>query len=97
MRGHSIDEGLGPVKISEKLKKRFHEALKGRLAVLECATCPQSRSFVPVVEFLIGMITDATGRMDIASQRMEDFIELFEQLENNSMKKRFEEPGDDGR
>lgn len=87
MRGPNFRD-YEPVKISDELKKKFHEALKGKLAIHKCSTCPQSRAFVPVVEFLIDMMTDATERMDIASQRMESFIELFHQLGENEMKKR---------
>ncbi len=93
MRGPSFEEG--PPHLSEELKKKFREALKGKLAVHECSTCPQSRAFVPVMEFMIGMLADASERMDIASQRMEEYIELFNQLEEKLMKDRM--LGDDGR
>ena len=89
-----IADADGP-QISEELKKKFQEALKGRLAVPECATCPKARSFVPVVEFLIDTITDVTNRMDTASQRMEEFIEMFNQLEERAMKDRM--LGEDGK
>ena len=92
MRGPSFDE-ISP-NLSDELKKKFQEALKGKLAIHECATCPQSRSFVPVVEFLIEMITEAVGRMDIASQRMEEYISVFNQLEERLMKARM--LGDEG-
>jgi hypothetical protein len=47
------------------------------------------------MEFVIDMMIDATQRMDIASQRMEDFIQVFNQLEEKAMKARFgHEPGD---
>ena len=93
--GYRIDPDDDGPHLSEDLKKKFREALKGKLAIHECATCPQSRSFVPVVEFLIEMITEAAGRMDIASQRMEDFIDVFNQLEERLMKARM--LGDDGK
>ncbi len=92
MSRRSIDEGP---ELSEELKKKFHEALKGKLAVHECSICPQSRAFVSVMEFTIGMLADASERMDIASQRMEEYIELFNQLEEQLMKARM--LGDDGR
>ena len=85
MRTHYTENGPD---LSEELKKKFREALKGKLAVPECATCPKARSFVPVVEFLIDTITDVTNRMDIAGQRMEEFIEVFNQLEEREMKAR---------
>ena len=89
-----ISDADGP-QLSEELKKKFKEALKGRLAVPECSTCPKSRSFVPVVEFLIEMMMDATARMDVAGQRMEEIIEVFNQLEEKLMKARM--LGDEGR
>ena len=93
MRGPSFDEI--PPNLSDELKEKFQKALKGKLAIHECATCPQSRSFVPVVEFLIEMITETAGRMDIASQRMEEYIDVFNQLEERLMKARM--TGDEGR
>lgn len=92
MRAHYTDED-GP-ELSDALKKKFHEALKGKLHTRTCRDCPQARGFVQVVEFLIDMMTDATGRMDIASQRMESFIELFHKLGENEMKNRMK--GGDG-
>ena len=93
MRGPSFDEI--PPNLSDELKKKFQDALKGKLAVMKCSTCPASRSFVPVVEFMIDMVTEAAERMDIASQRMEDFINVFNQLEERLMKARM--LGEDGR
>ncbi len=80
--------------LSEELKKKFHEALKGKLDIRTCRDCPSSRGFVQVMDFVIDMLMDATGRMDIAGQRMEDFIEVFNQLEEREMKDRMQ--GDDG-
>lgn len=84
-----------PPNLSEELKKKFHEALNQPLKVPHCSECPGSRGFVAVVEFMIDMMTDAAGRMDIASQRMEDFIDVFNQLEERLMKARM--LGDEGR
>lgn len=75
--------------LSDELKKKFQEALKGRLDVRSCLDCPSARGFVQVVDFMIGMMIDATERMDIASQRMEAFIQIFIQLEEKEMMGRF--------
>ena len=88
------DTDINPSEISAELKKKFHEALKGKLAIPNCRDCPQSRGFVQVIEFLIPIITDANERIDRASQTMEKFIDLFEQLEESLMKARM--LGDDG-
>lgn len=93
MRGPPHD--LPHEEISEELKKRFHEALKGRLDIVTCRDCPQSRGFVQVIEFLLPLITEANERIDRASARMEKFIEIFEQLEEKAMKDRFA-PGGSG-
>lgn len=93
MRGPSFDES--PPNLSDELKRKFHEALKGKLEPQTCRDCASSRGFVQVVEFMIDMMTDATMRMDIASQRMEEFIEVFNQLEEKEMKARMR--GEDGR
>lgn len=86
-------EESGP-KITKEQKARFREALKGKLDPRTCRDCASSRGFVQVVEFLIEMNTEANMRMDKASQIMEEFIELFKEIELAEMKARF---GDDGR
>ena len=88
-----IADADGP-QLSEELKKKFREALKGKLDVRTCRDCISARGFVQVMEFVIDMMMDATGRMDIAGQRMEEFIEVFNQLEERAMKARM--LGDDG-
>lgn len=93
MRGPSFDEI--PPNLSDELKKKFKEALKGRLDPQTCRDCGSSRGFVQVVEFLIEQFTEAIIRMDRASQTMEEYIEVFNQLEERLMKARMLE--DDGR
>ncbi len=85
----------GPPNLSEELKAKFKKALEGKRDKRSCQGCPHARGFVQVMEFVIEMMMDATGRMDIASQRMEEFIEIFNQLEEREMKARM--LGDDGR
>lgn len=82
-------------KLSEAMKEKFRKALDGKLKTPVCRDCVGSRGFVQVMEFVIDMMTDATERMDVASQRMEDFIEVFNQLEEREMKARM--TGVDGR
>ena len=84
----------GPA-ISEELKKKFNLALKGRLKTPTCRDCPQARGFVQVVEFLIDGHIEAVSRMDRAAQVMEEFIEVFRELELKEMKARMN--GEDGR
>ncbi len=90
MRPHSTDEGP---ELSDELKKKFREALNQPLKGPHCSEGPGSRGFVAVVDFMIEMMTDATGRMDVASQRMEDYIDVFNQLEERLMKARMEDEG----
>lgn len=80
--------------LSEELKKKFQEALKGKLDPKTCRDCASSRGFVQVVEFLIEQFTEAIVRMDRASQTMEDYIAVFNQLEERLMKARM--LGEDG-
>ena len=87
MKHHSIDEGP---ELSDELKKKFRDALNQPLKVPHCSECPGSRGFVSVVEFLIEQFTEAVMRMDRASQTMEDFIELFKEIEVAEMKARME-------
>ena len=91
-----IDEGLDGPELSEAQKKKFHEALKGKLDIVTCRECPQSRGFVQVIDFLIPYILEGYQRIDRASAQMEKFIEIYEQLEEKAMKERFE-PGGSGR
>ena len=84
----------GP-QLSEELKKKFQEALKGRLDPQTCRDCASSRGFVQVVEFLIEQFTEAIMRIDRASQTMEEYIAVFNQLEERLMKARM--LGDDGK
>ena len=93
MRGPSFDEI--PPNISEELKKKFHEALKGKLDIRTCLNCPSARGFVQTMDFVIDQLIDSAMRMDRASQTMEKFISIFEQLEEKEMKARFgHDPGD---
>ena len=85
----------GP-ELSEELKAKFKKALEGKLELPHCRDCIKSQNFVQVIEFLIPLITEANERIDRASQIMEKFIEIYEQLEEKAMKDRFE-PGGDGR
>ena len=93
MRGPSFDDT--PPNLSEELKKKFHAALDGKLDLRTCRDCVSARGFVQVMDFVIEQLTDAAGRMDIASQRMEDMIELVKQIEEKEMKARMN--GEDGR
>ena len=93
MRAHFTDEA-GP-ELSEELKKKFHEALKGKLATPTCRDCIKSQNFIQVIEFLIPMYSEAIERIDRASQTMEEFISVFKELEERLMKARM--LGDDGR
>ena len=96
MRGPRDLNREGP-ELSEELKKKFHEALKGKLAIPNCRDCPQARGFVQVVEFLIDGHIEAVERMDKAAQIMEDFIGVFRQLEEKDFMKRFVGLEEDGR
>ena len=93
MRGPSFDET--PPNLSDELKKKFHAALEGKLDLRTCRDCVGARGFVQVMDFVIEQLTDAAGRMDIASQRMEEIIEIVKQLDEKEMKARMR--GDDGR
>ena len=94
MRGPPFDEI--PPNISEELKAKFRKALEGKLELPRCRDCVKSRNFVQVIEFLIPMYREAIERMDRASQTMEEFISVFNQLEEREMKARFD-PGGSGR
>ena len=94
MRGYRIDPDDDGPHLSEELKKKFHEALKGKLDPQTCRDCASSRGFVQVVEFLIDQFTESIIRMDRASQTMEEYISVFNQLEERLMKARM--LGDDG-
>ena len=91
-----ISDAYGP-HLSEELKKKFHEALKGKLDIRSCRDCPSARGFVQVMEFVIDQLIDSAERMDKASQIMEDFIGVFRQLEEKDFMKRFEGEEEDGR
>lgn len=86
-----------PPNLSEDLKKKFHEALKGRLDSRSCQDCPSARGFVQVMDFVIDQLVCSAERMDSASQTMEKFISIFEQLEEKEMRARFEDDPGDGR
>lgn len=81
--------------ISEELKAKFAKALKGRLDLPNCRDCIKAQGFVQVVHFLIDGHLEAVRRIDRAAQIMEDFIEVFRELEIMEMKARMK--GDDGR
>lgn len=80
--------------LSDELKAKFNLALKGRLKTPTCRDCVSAQGFVQVVEFLIDGHLEAVTRMDRACQVMEDFIEVFTQLEERAMKLRM--LGEDG-
>ncbi len=96
MKNPSTEAGR---ELSEELKAKFKLALEGKLELPHCRDCIKSQNFVQVIEFLIPFITGATERIDRASQTMERFIEIFDQLEEKAMKDRFSEPeqGGEGR
>lgn len=77
--------------ISEKLKEKFAKALKGKLNLPNCRDCIRAQGFVQVVHFLIDGHLEAVSRMDRAAQTMEDFIEMFKELELRAMKERMRE------
>ena len=81
------DEGPGPA-LSEELKAKFKKALEGKLELPNCRDCIRAQGFVQVVHFLIDGHIEAVSRMDRAAQVMEEFIELFKQLEVRAMKER---------
>ena len=68
-----------PDPLSVQLREKFREALKGKLKTRECEGCPLFSK--EVIDFLIDQLVDAIHRMDKASQTMEDFIKLFNELE----------------
>ena len=93
MRGPSFEDT--PPNISEELKKKFHEALKGKRDIRTCRDCPSARGFVQTMDFVIDQLIDSAMRMDRASQTMEKFISIFEQLEEKEMRARFgDDPGE---
>ena len=75
-------------KLSEELKAKFAKALEGKLELPRCRDCVKSQNFVQVIQFLIPMYSEAIERIDRASQTMEEFIEVFNQLEERLMKAR---------
>ena len=79
------DEGQA---ISEELKAKFRKALEGRLELPNCRDCIRAQGFVQVVHFLIDGHIEAVHRMDRAAQTMEEFIEMFKELEVRAMKER---------
>ena len=81
--------------ISKELKEKFAKALKGRLKTRTCRDCPQALGFVQVVEFLIDGHLEAVARIDRAAQTMEEFIEIFRELELKEVKARMSQ--EDGR
>lgn len=93
MKNHYTDEGP---ELSEELKEKFKKALEGKLDLPKCRDCVKSQNFVQVIEFLIPMYSEAIERIDRASQIMEEFISVFNQLEEKALKARFD-PGGDGR
>jgi len=78
--------------LSEELKKKFQEALKGKLKTRECEGCPLFSK--AVIDFLIDQLVEAINRMDKASQTMEEFIALFCEIEESEFKARMR-GGDD--
>ena len=92
MSHHSTDEGP---ELSEELKAKFKLALEGKRELPKCQDCVKSQNFVQVINFLIPLFTEAIERMDRASQTMDEYIAVFEQLEERLMKARM--LGDDGR
>lgn len=88
------DDKTGPL-ISEELKAKFKKALEGRLELPNCRDCIRAQGFVQVVHFLIDGHLEAVSRMDRAAQVMEEFIELFRELEVRAMKERMN--GEEGR
>jgi hypothetical protein len=88
MRDWKSDLNREPVEVSDELKRKFALALKGTLKTPNCRDCVRSGGFVSVVEFLIDLWGIAIERIDVASQTMEDFIEIFKELEIREMKAR---------
>ena len=76
--------------ISKELKAKFKKALEGRLEIPNCRDCIRAQGFVQVVHFLIDGQLEAVSRLDRAAQTMEDFIEMFKELEVRAMKERME-------
>ena len=93
MRGPSFDEI--PPNLSDELKEKFAKALEGKLELPRCRDCVKSQNFVQVIQFLIPMYAEAIERIDRASQTMEEYIEVFNQLEERLMKARM--LGEDGK
>ena len=93
MRGSSVTDEDKKI-LSDDLKRKFNLALKGRLKTPNCRDCVSAQGFAQTVEFLIDIIIESEVRMDRASQIMEDFIDVFRQLEEREMKLRMK--GEDG-
>ena len=81
--------------ISKELKEKFAKALEGTLDLPNCRDCIRAQGFVQVVHFLIDGQLEAVSRLDRAAQTMEDFIEIFRELEIKEVKARMDQ--DDGR
>ena len=79
-----------PDPLSVELRKKFREALKGKLKTRECEGCPLFTK--EVVDFLIDQLVDASHRMDKASQTMENFIEVFKEIELSLFKAKMRGP-----
>lgn len=77
-----------PDPLTQELRKKFREALRIREGKNSCEGCPLFTK--EIMDFLIDQIVEATHRMDRASQIMEDFIEVFKELEIREVKARME-------
>ena len=79
-----------PDPLSVELRKKFREALKGKLKTRECEGCPLFSK--EVIDFLMDQLVDAINRMDKASQIMEDFIVMFKEIEEALFKEKMRGP-----
>ena len=79
-----------PDPLTVELRKKFREALKGKFKTRECEGCPLFSK--EVIDFLMDQLVDAINRMDKASQTMENFIEVFKELEIALFKEKMRGP-----
>jgi len=80
--------------VDEKFRKEVYGLMKEALENPETSSCQMCVFYTQgrVIEFMMSMFTEAVHRIDISAQIMEDFINLFNELEIALFKEKMRGP-----
>ena len=80
--------------VDEKFRKEVYGLMKEALENPETSSCQMCVFYTQgrVIEFMMSMFTEAVNRIDVSAQIMEDFIQVFKELEISLFKSKMGGP-----